>query len=224
MLKTRMLFLTGTVAFLGFSSAGCATKGFVRSEIDSLRGDMAAEHTQLRTDIDAADGKISTATAVSIQAEQRAQEARDVALGNVEFREAERYRVYFDLDDATLDDADRSILNGVIAEVSNHPNYSIDVYGFADPSGTESYNYALGAARATAVQRYLGNELPGHLGRYHSVSFGEMIPAAEVGTIGTESERRQVLVSLVEMVPLTGRDTASDASTDTGARVLNSEK
>lgn len=225
MLRTRMLVLTSTIAFLGVSTTGCATKGFVRSEIDDLRSDMTTEHGQLRTDIDAVDGDISSATEASVRAEQQAQEARELALGHVEFREANRYRVYFDFDSASLDEADRSTLNEVIAEVRSHPNYRVDVYGFADPRGSESYNYTLGATRAAAVQRYLGSELPGHLGRYHSVSFGEMIPSAELGTIGTENQRRQVLVSLVEVIPLSGRDTASrDANTDTGARTLGSGK
>ncbi|MCB9464603.1 MAG: OmpA family protein [Candidatus Eisenbacteria bacterium] len=204
----RLCVLTGTVAVLGLSTTGCASKGFVRSEMEGLRAEMAEEHRGLESQIDAVRDDVNDVTAMSAQAAQTADEARALALGDVDYREVERFRVYFDLDSASLDETDRNTLDQVAESMEQNPGYIVEVYGFADPSGSEDYNYALGARRAENVHRYLSAVTPGQLGRYHAVSFGETVPESEQSTIGTGAEMRQVLVTLVEPIPTAGESTA----------------
>ena len=228
MLTKKLVVLTGTIAIVGLTSAGCATKGHVRSEIQDLRSEMENEHGQLRAELDSMNGSLDDATLASSRALEAAEGAHALALGHVGFNEVERHRVYFGFDNSSLDEAGRATLDQIASSLEEHPHYRIDLYGFADPSGSESYNYALGARRADSVRRYLTNTLPGQLGRYQTVSFGEVVPDSEVATIGTRAQMRQVIVSVVEPAPLdeNGEMASSKPDNDTGdtgARSIRSE-
>ncbi|MEZ4647748.1 MAG: OmpA family protein [Candidatus Eisenbacteria bacterium] len=208
MSTSRLCILAGTAAVLGLSTTGCASKGFVRSEMEGLRAEMTQEHEVLESKLQVVRDDVHEATLVSMQASQTADAARALALGNVDYREVERFRVYFDVDSAMLDEDDRETLDQVAERVEQNPGYIVEVYGFADPSGSEEYNYALGARRAETVRRYLGSVSAGQLGRYHSLSFGESVPESEQSTIGTGAEMRQVLLTVVEPIPMSGESTA----------------
>lgn len=62
--------------------------------------------------------------------------------------------VYFEFDDATLDEGDRASLQSA-AQCIQQNGGSNHVTGHADPRGTEEYNLALGDRRARAVRQYL---------------------------------------------------------------------
>lgn len=64
-------------------------------------------------------------------------------------------RVYFDLDQHTLRDDARPVLDQQAAWLNRYPNVSVRIEGNADERGTREYNFALGARRANAVRDYL---------------------------------------------------------------------
>jgi outer membrane protein OmpA-like peptidoglycan-associated protein len=210
MTKSRLTMLYGAAVILGFAGAGCATRGYVRSQVDDLRAKTSSTDDDLRAGLDRASGDASQALTEAAGASSAAEDARGLALGHAGLKEAQRFRVYFAFDSAKLSDEAHTTLDQAVAQIKSHLGYLVDLYGFADPTGTDAYNFALGERRADAVRRYLLASSPGQLSRYRTISFGEKIPASEAATIGEKEEmRRQVVVSLVERTPLETPSTAS---------------
>lgn len=64
-------------------------------------------------------------------------------------------RVHFVVDQWTLTDEARGILNGQAAWLKANPEYAIIMEGHADEQGTREYNIALSAKRASSAKNYL---------------------------------------------------------------------
>jgi len=107
--------------------------------------------------------------------------------------------VYFAFDKADLRPEDLPVLDrfaGVVGEY--YPDALLTVEGFTDPSGSETYNLALGQRRAEAVQRYLVESedfAPDHV---RAVSYGEdarrLVAPGQSGELAGWENRRVVLV------------------------------
>ena len=63
--------------------------------------------------------------------------------------------VYFDVNQSTLNDEARLILDAQAKWLVQQPSVNILIEGHADERGTREYNLALGARRASSVQSYL---------------------------------------------------------------------
>lgn len=183
------------LASIGFS--GCATKGFVRRELETVRGEMATgqvelsdQMTQLRNSVDEALARAEVANGLAGQ-------ARDLALGKTGFREVGRYTVHFPFDGDEIDTDGEIALEEVTSRVESHPEYLVDVYGYTDSNGTTRYNYELGRRRAESIVRGLAERVPGSLHRFAAVSYGESQPP---DAPSEPSEQRRVEISLVERI------------------------
>ncbi len=64
-------------------------------------------------------------------------------------------RVLFAVNEATLSDASKAILDAQVAWLNIYPERTVTIEGHADEQGTREYNVALSARRATAVQNYM---------------------------------------------------------------------
>lgn len=189
--------LLAAVTITGLTLTGCATKGYVRSQV----GDLRQEVTSLRSDVEDAKSIADQAVSGAEEAKSSAQAAHDLALGNVGLREANRFRVQFAFDSARLDGGAEAVLEQAAREIESHPGYMVQILGFTDPTGPESYNLQLGQRRADSVLRYLANRTPLDLVRLRAFSFGETPPDSEAGGLGETEQRRQVSVVLVERIP-----------------------
>lgn len=191
---------------LVISAAGCATKGFVRSQVDELRADMGQMDSRLKSEDQKNADLTASALARADSAFVKAGTAWSAALGEVGLREAGRSRVYFEFDSAKLTADAKSALDQTASLVARNPRYAVQIFGFADPTGPEEYNYILAQRRADAVERYLVASAPSQLTRFQSISFGEEIPASEAGSIADREQQRQVLVVLIERAPLNAQE------------------
>jgi peptidoglycan-associated lipoprotein len=196
-------------AVLAIGSAGCATKGYVKDQIGGLRADMEASDTALDVRIGEASQSTEEAMARADAAYGAAEGTREMALGKTGFREADHHRVYFAFDSAALSSESTETLAQVAQRIADNPQYLVDLYGFTDATGDENYNLGLGRRRADAVMRYLIEHTPGQLSRFQSVSFGEMVLESEGQAMSDAQQRRQVLISLVERIPVDQQDDLS---------------
>lgn len=105
-------------------------------------------------------------------------------------------RVYFDLDQFTLDDADRSALQAQAKWLTQYPTTKVQIEGNADERGTREYNLALGARRAESVAAYLGtlNIAPA---RVTTISYGKDRPVAPGNDEAAWSQNRNANTNLV---------------------------
>ncbi len=98
------------------------------------------------------------------------------AKGSIEdFRANVGERVYFDLNQWNLDDADREVLQRQAAWLASYPGVRILVAGNCDERGTREYNLALGERRASIVKDYLV-DLGIDPSRIETVSYGKERP------------------------------------------------
>ena len=107
--------------------------------------------------------------------------------------------VYFDFDRANLRPEDLPVLDrfaGVVSEY--YPDALLTVEGFTDPSGSASYNLALGRRRAEAVQQYLIESENFSPENVRAVSYGEdagrLVAPGQSGPQAGWENRRVVLV------------------------------
>jgi outer membrane protein OmpA-like peptidoglycan-associated protein len=202
---SKFIWIGAVVAVLT-ASAGCATKGYVRTQVADLRNDVESKNATMRTDLDQVRGDNARALAMAGVAQVRADSSRYLALGNVDYREAARYQVYFAFNRADLDDEAKTNLNAAAHAMEANPQYLGVIYGLADPRGSDDYNLQLGQRRADAVLRYLAQRTPAQLLRFGAVSFGETPPDIERASWGEDyKHQRQVLLLLVERIPPSAR-------------------
>jgi peptidoglycan-associated lipoprotein len=180
--------------------AGCATKGFVRENVQTsiaaerARADSAvAAERQARM---AADSALTTDVAAlrkDLDSLRTEFGAKITALENgLQFA----LPVHFAFDDATIREEDRPSLDR-FAKIAQkyYPGSTITVEGFADPAGSPRYNLNLSRRRADAVRSYLSSL--GMTADIRAVGYGEsrqVVPGAEKDQPGAEQNRRVVFV------------------------------
>ena len=104
-------------------------------------------------------------------------------------------RVLVVVDQSTLSDEARNILNGQAGWLNANPDYAIIIEGHADEQGTREYNIALGARRADSVKNYLiAQGISGS--RMQTVSYGKERPIAVCSDEGCYSQNRRAVTVL----------------------------
>ena len=195
--RARLWIGASAILILG---SGCATRGFVRGEVETLRHAMAERTEQLAAEVDRVRNSAEDASRRADLALGAAEESRSLALGEIGYREVSRHSVAFAFDSSELGASEQAALEEAAAAILARPDVIVDIYGFTDPSGPADYNRRLAGRRAEAVLHYLAERTPGPYGRFAAVSFGESRPLA--GTAGeTAAQQRKAVVSLYEKVP-----------------------
>ena len=104
-------------------------------------------------------------------------------------------RVQFVVDQSTLTDEARGVLNGQAAWLNANPDYAIIIEGHADEQGTREYNIALGARRADSVKNYLiAQGISGS--RMQTVSYGKERPIAVCSEESCYAQNRRAVTVL----------------------------
>ncbi len=84
-------------------------------------------------------------------------------------------RVQFVVDQSTLTDEARVVLNGQAGWLNANADYAVIIEGHADEQGTRDYNIGLGNKRAASVKNYLISQGIA-AGRMQTVSYGKERP------------------------------------------------
>jgi peptidoglycan-associated lipoprotein len=202
------------IALLALASASlsaCATKGYVRNQVETgiasersareaADTDLNGKVTTLGTDLTAVKSEVATlqtdvaALRRDLTAMRDEFGAKITAMENgMKFA----FPVTFAFDDAAIRDEDRAALDRFAQVVGKHYSGTVvTVEGHADPAGSASYNLALSKRRAESVASYLttagltGVEL-------RSVGRGEgrlVIAGAERDEPGAQTNRRVVFI------------------------------
>ncbi|MBL8983479.1 MAG: OmpA family protein [Gemmatimonadetes bacterium] len=189
----------------------CATKGFVRRELDT---GLTAERTQrasadslLNSGLAAQGAKVDgLAGELATLKTDVASLRRDLTTLRTEFGAKITamengmkfaFPVTFGFDDATVRDEDRVALDQFVKVVNTYYGGSlVTVEGFADPAGSARYNLQLSQRRAESVSAYLAQA--GITGvSLRAVGLGEVRPVvegAERDMPGAQANRRVVFV------------------------------
>jgi len=208
LIKNRIPAITAATLALAFLATGCATKGFVRSEVATSRDEMAVETRdliertgELETQLAELRNSTAEASARAGIAYDLAEEARAQALGGLGYREVHRYEIHFAFDSSQLSDDALQTLQTAAQTIESEPGSLVDIYGFADATGPSEYNKMLGQWRAEQVMDLLKGLTPPPMNRYAAVSYGEKQSMTGDTTPEQRAKDRRVVISLIERVP-----------------------
>jgi outer membrane protein OmpA-like peptidoglycan-associated protein len=136
--------------------------------VDSRLGEVATTADGAKRDV---------ATVASAQKE--AEESWRQRFGNRnKFSSLEEKVIYFDFGKAELKDEGINELAEVARALQADPNAVLELQGFADPRGSDRYNYQLTRERVDAVTRHLVQKHGVDLRRIYAVGMGKLAPAA----------------------------------------------
>jgi outer membrane protein OmpA-like peptidoglycan-associated protein len=225
-IRTVRRLTTAGVAFcLVFLNAGCATKKFVRNNIEPLEvkldhtNKQVAENGQRITDLDQktergisqAQSTADAANQAAGKAQQSAEDARGLAQHGISeadavkqevenadnFQSVKQATILFGFDKTKLTPEDVETLDSLAQTVSGMKHYVIEVRGFTDSVGQKQYNLQLSRKRADAVVRYLTLQKQIPLVRVYAAGYGEDDPAAPNKTRHSREQNRRVDVSIL---------------------------
>lgn len=103
--------------------------------------------------------------------------------------------VTFGFDSSELQLSARQALNEVNAVLLNYPETRINVAGYTDSTGSDSYNQRLSERRAAAVADYL-RQGGVQSGRINTMGYGESNPIASNDTDSGRAQNRRVEITL----------------------------
>lgn len=107
--------------------------------------------------------------------------------------------ITFATNQSTIQPQFQGTLNEVASTLSQYPKTMIDVLGYTDSDGTESYNQALSERRAQAVASYLSGRGVDPV-RMATMGYGEMRPIASNETPEGKAQNRRVEIKIVPAV------------------------
>lgn len=234
-LKSR--YLTMALVLGSLAGAGCATKGYVRNQVQpvSNRVEAVSQESQkqgatLKTDIDQtnqnlqqAQTKLDATTETANSADSRSTDALNqsndnktqlVSLHNTianleDYKVNNQTVVHFGFNKDILTTDDKSELDSLAQQTSGLTRYFITVEGYTDQTGPASYNNQLSRRRANAVIEYLVAEHNIPIYRIHMVGLGEhnLVDGGKTRDARAQSRRVQVVIYSAPALPSATSDT-----------------
>jgi outer membrane protein OmpA-like peptidoglycan-associated protein len=187
-------------------ATGCATKKYVRTEMETMEGEVSTRMDGIETQVEdnqtairENEERLEEASATARDAYDRAIAAGKLAEGKFLYEtvlSSDKFR--FAVDRSELSDETRVALDEFAEQIkAENANVFIEIQGHTDATGSEDYNMKLGEQRAEAVRKYLSQQHGMALHRMSVISYGETAPVADNSTReGRALNRRVSLVVL----------------------------
>ena len=204
------------------TTTACATKKFVRTEVDAVGTRVETLSQSLETTQEETRQNGTRITQVDAKAEQAglwakeaqtaaetANSAATAAAARAEAVEASSKRLVYEVvisedqgnfkfGSAELPKAVQERIDQMIADLKANPRGSyVEIEGHTDSSGDKMVNRRIGEARAEAVKRYLyeAHQVPLH--KMNVISWGEEKPVSPNKTREGRSQNRRVVIRVL---------------------------
>ena len=204
------------------TTTACATKKFVRTEVDAvgtrvetLSQSLEATQEETRqnqariTQVDAKADQAGIWAKEAQTAAQTANSAATAAAARAEAVEASTKRLVYEVvisedqgqfkfGSAALPPAVQARIDEMIADLKSNPRGSyVEIEGHTDSSGDKMVNRRIGEARAEAVKRYLyeAHQVPLH--KMNVISWGEEKPISPNNTRDGRAQNRRVVIRVL---------------------------
>lgn len=218
----QLLITLAAVAVMAGAGTACATKKFVRGEVETVNGKVetlsqSLEATQQQTKENAGrivqvDQKADQANAAAVTAQNSATTAQSAALAagaKASAIDAASKRLLFQvvisdaegnfkLGKADLPDDVKAKLDELANKLKADPagNY-IEIEGYTDSTGSVALNDKLGLARAEAAKKYLYDTYQIPLHKINVISYGQDKPVAPNTTKEGRAQNRRVVIKVL---------------------------
>ena len=217
---------TLNVLAVGFIVVGtttaCATKKFVRTEVNSVGQRVETLSQSIETTQEETRQNQAKITQVDAKADQvgiwakdaqtsasTAQQAAKAAATRVDAVEASSKRLVYEVvisedqgnfkfGSTDLPEGVRSRIDEMIAQLKADPRGNfVEIEGHTDNSGDKMTNQRIGEARAEAVKRYLYETHQVPLHKMNVISYGEDKPASPNKTRDGRAQNRRVVIRIL---------------------------
>ncbi|HKY22985.1 MAG TPA: OmpA family protein [Vicinamibacterales bacterium] len=220
-LRRTIHVLAVGVIVVGTTTA-CATKKFVRTEVNAVGTRVETLSQSLETTQEATRQNQARITQVDAKADQvgiwakdaqtsaaTAQNAATAAAARVDAVEASTKRLVYEVvisedqgefkfGSAALPDGVRARIDEMIAQLKAEPKGNfVEIEGHTDSSGDKMVNARIGEARAEAVKRYLYDTHQVPLHKMNVISYGEEKPASPNNTRQGRAQNRRVVIRIL---------------------------
>jgi outer membrane protein OmpA-like peptidoglycan-associated protein len=221
-MRTKILTILALSTFIIFATSACATRKYARNRVneritplEQRTGEL--EETSRRNTQDIAtlnagvkdvSGRVDRAQAQADTALARANAANTRA-GSVEqsvtnlrenldkFSLQNTATVNFELNRADLSPEAMTALDQLASQIKDRDNFILEIQGFADAKGPDTFNTQLTQKRAEVVRRYLADRHNISLYRMHVLGFGTVRPVADNTTKEGRAMNRRVEIHLL---------------------------
>ena len=221
-MATKTPLLAFTLGLGCLLAAGCATKGFVRSQVQPVNTKVDQVQQQAQDQIKATNGKLdqtnqqlgsdetklSATTETANSADSRSTDALNGVKQNSgrindlnsfasnldAYKSTDQAMVHFAFNSDKLTSDDQASLDKLAGEAQGR--YLIALKGFTDQSGADSYNVQLSRRRAESVIRYLVGQHNVPVYRIHMVGMGKADLVNDGKTRDDRAASRRVEVDL----------------------------
>jgi len=204
------------------TTTACASKKFVRGEVEAVGTRVETLSQSLETTQEATRQNGARITQVDAKADQvglwakdaqssatNAQQAANAAAARVDAVEASSKRLvyevvisedqgHFKFGSAALPEGVRTRIDEMIAQLKSDPrgNY-VEIEGHTDSSGNKMVNHRIGEARAEAVKRYLYDTHQVPLHKMNVISYGEDKPVGPNKNRQGRAQNRRVVIRIL---------------------------
>src|SRR5262245_52243203 len=218
----QLLVTVAAVSIMAGAGTACATKKFVRGQVDEVNGrvealgqsleatqqqtkENATRITQVDQKADQANSAASTAqnSATAAQNSANAAGARAAAVETAAKRLIFQVVISdaegnFKLGKSELPDEVRAKLDELATKLKADPNGQfIEIEGHTDSTGSKLVNDKLGLERAENVKRYLYETYQIPLHKINVISYGEDKPVAPNTTKDGRAQNRRVVIKVL---------------------------
>ena len=178
-----------------FSLMGCATQPNTDAQATATQQALAA----LTSKVDAQARAIAQAQSTADDAIKIARDSRLVSGKVVSKLVLTDEMVLFNYEAAELTAAGRAALDKLIADTRPKlPNVFIEIIGFSDNAGLDSYNNRIALERAESVRRYLHEVGNIPLDRMSTISYGDLKPVNTDPTFEGRRQNRRVIIQVLK--------------------------
>lgn len=230
MSKKHSLMICMVAALSLFVEMGCATKKYVKQQIDPVSGrvdeltEVSKRNENSIKDIDSraqsgiqsvqakateVDGKATAADQKALEAQQMAKNAEGKISGvetglnqkisNIDsYKPVENASVTFKSNVAELSDEAKASLDQLAGKVKDSKGYVLEIQGFTDSQGADSYNLVLSQKRSENVVRYLSQQHQIPLFRMFILGLGEAKQVEDNKTREGRAANRRVEITLLK--------------------------
>jgi outer membrane protein OmpA-like peptidoglycan-associated protein len=242
-MRTILLTILAISAFIVFATSACATRKYARNRVnervtplEQRTGELeetSRRNTQdistLNAGVKDVSGRVDRAQAQANTALARADAANSRA-GSVEQSVSElrenldKYSlqntatVNFDINSAELGPEAMMALDQLASQIKDRNNFILEIQGFADAKGSDTYNDQLTQKRAETVRRYLADKHSISLYRMHVLGFGKVRPVADNTTKEGRAMNRRVEIHLLTRSVNGGAPSTTTSKTQTSSK------
>jgi len=198
----------------GLTVTGCASKKYVQEQVANSESVTNGKIGEVQTSVEDNQKEITAlhqtdaemqkqldkASATAKEALERAKKAGKLAEGTfiaeVIMTDED---VHFGFDNYKLSDEAKAAIDAFASKViAKNTGAYLEIQGYTDNIGSESYNLSLGYKRAEKVMKYLASEKGFPLHRMNVTSYGEYKPIADNDSREGRAKNRRVALVLMK--------------------------